>query len=376
MKIVIDAHIPFIRGVLEPFADVRYLEGKNISRSDLSDADALIVRTRTTCDAALLEGTSVRCIASATIGFDHIDTRYCDTHNIFWINAQGCNSSSVQQYVAAALLRIATEKKIRLEGKTAGIIGVGHVGTKVAALCTALGMRVLLNDPPRARREGHENFVSLETILKEADVVTLHVPLYRDGEDRTLHFVDERFLSWFGPGRMLINSSRGEVVNSAFLRSILRQRLLSACVLDVWEHEPDIDTEILELATLGTPHIAGYSADGKANGTAMSVRAVSSFFGLGIDDWYPPDIPLPPATMIDLDCRETDPQRVIARAVLATYDILADDRRLRNSPGTFEQQRADYPVRREFDAYRVRLRNANERTASVLGTLGFTVTTL
>ena len=265
MKIVVDKKIPFINGVLEKHADVVYLEGRDISRKDLLDADALIIRTRTTCNRELLEGTSVRFIASATIGFDHIDTAFCEAKKIFWTNAAGCNSSSVQQYIAGALVCLAEKLDITLSGKTIGVVGVGNVGRKIAKLCEAVGMKTLLSDPPRQRTEGSDCFVSLEKVVEESDIITLHVPLNRNSIDKTLHMGNESFFARLKKGQILINSSRGEVVDSIALKSCLRRGTLAACILDVWEHEPDVDRELLKLVDIGTPHIAGYSADGKAN---------------------------------------------------------------------------------------------------------------
>jgi erythronate-4-phosphate dehydrogenase len=374
MKIVVDRKIPFIKGALEPYAEVMYLEGREISRNDLIDADALVVRTRTKCNEKLLTGTKIRFIASATIGFDHIDAAYCQAHNIAWTNAAGCNSSSVQQYIAAVLVHLAEEFKLELSEKTIGIVGVGNVGTKVASLCKAFGMTVLLNDPPRQRREGPKEFVSLETIIKGADVITLHVPLNRGGEDNTFHMVDERFLSRMRPDQILINSSRGEVVEGDALKSCLRRKQIAECVLDVWEHEPDIDMEILGLVEIGTPHIAGYSADGKANGTSMSVRSLSRFFNLGLDDWFPADVPTPASTAFELDCTAMSEQEILANLVHRTYDILSDDARLRLSPATFEKQRGEYPLRREFSTYTATLLNAQEGVRKSVNAIGFKTT--
>ena len=374
MKIVVDRKIPFIKGVLEPYAEVLYLEASVISRAELLDTDALIVRTRTKCNEKLLAGTRVRFIASATIGYDHIDMEYCRAHGIAWTNATGCNSSSVQQYIAAALIHLAEEFKLELSEKTIGIVGVGNVGTKVAALCKAYGMTVLLNDPPRERREGPGAFVSLETILKSADIITLHVPLNRGGEDNTLHLVDEQFLDKMRPDQILINSSRGEVVKGDALKSSLKQKHIAECILDVWEHEPEIDTELLGLVEIGTPHIAGYSADGKANGTSMSVRALSRFFNLSLDNWFPSDVPGPATTAFELDCTGMSDQAVLANLIHRTYDILSDDARLRLSPATFERQRGEYPLRREFSTYTATLLNAQERVRNKVTAIGFKTT--
>lgn len=348
LRIVVDRDIPFIHGVLDPHAEVTYLRGAEITPAALSSADALIVRTRTRCDESLLRGSAVRFIASATIGFDHIDTAYCAARGITWTNAPGCNASSVQQYVAAALLTLTERRALTLAGKTIGIVGVGNVGRRVDRLCRVLGMTTLLNDPPRARAEGADGFVSLAEIIERSDIITLHVPLARDGEDRTFHLVDSALLAALRPDQFLINSSRGEVVESAALTDALRERRLAGCVLDVWEHEPDIDRQLLAAVDLATPHIAGYSADGKANGTAISVQAVSRHFGLGLDAWYPRDIPAPPQPTVTLAASAGTVQQQIAAAVRATYDIVADDARLRADPASFERQRVEHPVRREF----------------------------
>jgi erythronate-4-phosphate dehydrogenase len=371
MKIVVDRNIPFIQGVLEKYAEVVYRDGREISRNDVLDADALIVRTRTKCNRYLLEGSAVRFIASATIGYDHIDTAFCQANNIFWTNAAGCNSSSVQQYIAAALFHLAEELKFELSRKTIGIVGVGNVGSKVARLCAALGMRVLLNDPPRERREGSKDFVSLNTIIEDAEIVTFHVPLNMEGDDRTFHLVDEKLLSKFRKSQILINSSRGEVVDGEALKIALQGKMLAECVLDVWEREPEIDIQLLGLVEIGTPHIAGYSADGKALGTSMSVQAFSRFFGLDLNDWYPEKVPLPANTVLEADCRNVSEQNVIAGLIQRTYDILADDARLRMSPQAFEKQRGAYHLRREFPTYTVKLLSAHDNLTSIVQAMGF-----
>jgi len=221
IRIAADSKIPFLQGVLEPFADVVYLPGSQINRETASKADAIIIRTRTKCDAALLEGTPVRFIATATIGYDHIDTAWCGQNNVFWTSAPGCNSSSVQQYVAAALLELASKSNGKLAGRTIGIVGVGNVGSKIKMIAEVLGMKVLLNDPPRARKEGTGEFTDLESMLMESDIVTLHVPLSREGGDATWHLFGDRCFSLLKKGAWFINTSRGEVVDTESLRKLL-----------------------------------------------------------------------------------------------------------------------------------------------------------
>lgn len=373
MKVIIDDKIPYIKGALEPFCDVIYLPGGKITAVHVKDADALITRTRTICDEKLLAGSAVKFIASATIGFDHIDTEFCDHAGIAWTNAPGCNAGSVEQYIAAALFTWALKKRIRLREKTIGIVGVGNVGSKVDLFCKILGMRTLLSDPPRERKEGGNIFVSLDTIQKEADIITFHVPLNLTGEDATWHMVDHRFLSGLKRSPLLINSCRGEVFDSTAVKNFITSNTVSGFLADCWENEPDIDLDLLGRSELGTPHIAGYSRDGKANGTMMSVRAVSRFFGLGIDDWQPEGVEPAPNPVIELDGIRRDGESVMAEAVLHTYDIEADDQALRKSPALFEKLRGDYPVRREFPSYRVKARNVPDMTLEKLQQIGFNI---
>ena len=372
MKIVCDNKIPFIRGVFEPWAEVVYLPGAETTPAVVRDADAVVTRTRTRCDAALLAGSSVRVVASATIGYDHIDTAWCEAHGILWRNAPGCNSSSVKQYIAAVLCTLARRHGLRLDALTLGVVGVGNVGSKVAEAAAQLGMRVLLCDPPRARAEGAEGFVDLDTLVAQSDIVTLHVPLLREGEDATWHLFDEARLAAMRPDQFLINSSRGPVVDCAALRAALQAKALRGAVLDVWEGEPEPDRALMALLDIATPHIAGYSADGKANGTRMSVRTVAAVLGLPLADWRPADIPAPAQPLeFSLDASGKSRQEVLSEAILHTYDILADDRALRAHPERFEQLRGDYPVRREPTAFTLRLQGGDPALADALAALGF-----
>lgn len=372
MKIVCDNKIPFIRGVFEPWAEVVYLPGAETTPAVVRDADAVVTRTRTRCDAALLAGSSVRVVASATIGYDHIDTAWCEAHGILWRNAPGCNSSSVKQYIAAVLCTLARRHGLRLDALTLGVVGVGNVGSKVAEAAALLGMRVLLCDPPRARAEGAEGFVDLDTLVAQSDIVTLHVPLSREGEDATSHLFDEARLAAMRPDQFLINSSRGPVVDGAALRAALQAKALRGAVLDVWEGEPEPDRALMALLDIATPHIAGYSADGKANGTRMSVRTVAAVLGLPLADWRPADIPAPAQPLeFSLDASGKSRQEVLSEAILHTYDILADDRALRAHPERFEQLRGDYPVRREPTAFTLRLQGGDPALADALAALGF-----
>lgn len=381
MKIVCDNKIPFLRGVLEPYAEVVYLPGKETTAEIVKDADALITRTRTICNRQLLEGSNVKIIATATIGYDHIDTAWCEASGIEWTNAPGCNSWSVKQYITSVLCTLASKYGLRFQDLTLGVVGVGNVGSKVADAARILGMKVLLNDPPRALKEGPGCFVDLDEIVSKSDIITLHVPLTKEGPDATWHLFDADRIARLRPNQILINSSRGPVVDNEALKSALKEHNIKAGVLDVWETEPDLDLELLDLLDIATPHIAGYSADGKANGTAASVQAVAKSLGLkapagsGLPDlgtWHPADIPAPPQSLyFTIEAAGKSFQEVLAEAVLHTYDVGEDDALLRRNPQLFEKLRGDYPVRREFTAFTINLQGATSKERDALATLGF-----
>ena len=360
MKIVADNKIPFLKGVFEPFAQVVYLPGKEIDREVLKDADALITRTRTKCTRELLEGSQVKHIATATIGFDHIAVAEVESLGISWNNAPGCNANSVGQYMTASLLSLGEE----LEGKTLGVVGVGHVGSIVARYAEALGMKVLRNDPPR-EEAGEKGFVSLDEVLESADMVTLHVPLEYEGKYPTFHMADEKFFSRMRKGAVFFNASRGEAVDSSALKKALQTGQVSKAVLDVWENEPAIDLELMKMCLISTMHIAGYSTDGKANGTAASVRAVARALGIcELYNWSPAELPEP--------LEEKEIKFVsLKETVLHTYDPQKDSGRLRNAPENFEELRGSYPLRREFQAFHVV--DAPEKERKILELLGFQI---
>lgn len=375
MKIICDRHIPFLEGVLEPYANVVYLPGCDITPDAVRDADAIIVRTRTKCDKALLEGSKVRFIATATIGYDHIDTQWCQSNGISWTNAPGCNSWSVEQYIGSLLANISQHPDFDSRQKTIGVVGVGNVGSKVARLAALLGYNVVMCDPPRARQENRSEFITLDQLIKCSDIITIHVPLTYDGPDSTFHLINKERLSAFNSNQILINTSRGEVVDGTALKAALQDSAIRAAALDVWENEPDIDRGLLDLLYCGTPHIAGYSTDGKATGTAMCIRALAGFFDMPCQDWEVPELP-EPAQALDfcLDAQGLKPQQVLANAILHTYDVMKDDAILRSNPDTFERQRSDYHTRREFTAFTAKLINdTTGRAAAFLREAGFSV---
>jgi len=363
MRLIADKNIPFLKGVLDPFFDVEYYSGSEITSEIVRNADALIIRTRTICDSNLLSGSKVKFIGSATIGFDHIDTNYCANNNITWVNAPGCNSAGVQQWVAAALIHWAELNSMKLSGLTIGVVGVGNVGKKVVDLARVLGMKVLCCDPPRKRNEGLSDFVDFETVLKESDIITFHVPLNYEGVVKTFHMLNHHSIALCKPNVYIINSSRGEVLNTEGLISFLESNPNAQVALDVWENEPNLSVELLRKTIIATPHIAGYSLEGKVMGTKMVIDSLSQFFNLGISPWLPSPNPL--VEKIKL----TNPTNIVA-AIKSTYNILGDD--LRNTFESFESLRNNYNYRRDFSGHTVDLYS---KYSDYLKKIGFSVRT-
>lgn len=341
MKIVADKNIPFLEGVFEPYAEVVYIDGRAINHDDIIDADALIIRTRTKCNAELLDGTNVKMIATATIGMDHIDLEYCRQHNIEVHNAEGCNAGGVMQYVFSAMYGMAARKGIKLDEATVGIVGVGHVGKKVEAMARHLGFNVLLCDPPRALAEGEEGFCSLDYLLANSQVVTMHVPL----DETTRNMANEDFFMHMLPGAIFINASRGEVVDEdALIHAIPK---LGAVAIDTWNHEPEVNQELIALVDIATPHIAGYSYQGKQNGTASAVQHVARHFGISDLYEYYPEADIPDHDPVHLDLKnKTHGER--AAVFQYNYPVFTDDFCFRMDPSQFERLRSEYQYRREI----------------------------
>lgn len=332
LNIIIEANVPYIRGVLEPFAsNIRYLAPEDITPKAVEECDAMIIRTRTRCDEALLGRSRCRLIATATIGTDHIDLPWCEKHGIVVVNAPGCNAPAVAQYVFASLMRVICKP---ISTYTIGIIGLGHVGSIVERWARALDMKVLRHDPPRQRAEGGEDWATLEEIAEKADIITFHTPLTREGEDATYHMADEAFFRSLRRGPILINTARGAIVDTPALVKAMDEGLVGRAIIDCWENEPDISRELLDRASIATPHIAGYSAAGKVRATQVVADAVTTMF-------YLPRVhlsePLPPA------CART----VTATGVAESYDPEADTAALRANPENFETLRNTYALREE-----------------------------
>lgn len=330
MKILADRAIPFLQGILEPFAEVEYIDGNDFTRDIVRDADALIIRTRTKCNAALLDSSRVQFIATATIGFDHIDTEYCESHNIRVATSAGCNARAVLQWVSAALALLAKSEGFSPNERTLGVVGVGNVGKVVKEYAEHWGFRVICCDPPREERE-HLGFVSLEEVLREADIVTLHTPL----NPSTRHLINEQNIALMRSGAALINASRGECVDT---QSAISSDL--TLLTDVWENEPNISSTHLAKSLVATPHIAGYSAQGKANATALAVQALARHFNLPLADWRPSEV----ATIA--------PKVISWEEMCATIgdycNLTTESDRLRSEPALFESLRNNYQLREEY----------------------------
>ncbi len=362
MKIIVDKDIPFINGVFEPYADVHYLSGKEINREVVEDADALVIRTRTKCNSALLEGSSVKFIATATIGMDHIDLDYCKSAGIEVANAAGCNAGGVMQYVFTSLYALSCKKgyflpdsfsNISPQGRkpVLGVIGVGNVGSKVADMGEYLGFEVLRCDPLKEREQtlafnngymqlkDFKDFYSLEYLLVNSDIITLHVNLHEGSRG----MADENFFKRMKPGTIFINSSRGEVVDEGALMDNADK--LSGIIIDVWANEPNINFALLEMADIATPHIAGYSYEGKVNGTTMAVRAVAAHFGIG----GLLDFAIVPAEKNNNHfSKEGKSKEEISEYMSNIFPIFGHCADLKENPQDFEQLRSNFKYRREF----------------------------
>jgi len=397
MKVVADENIPFVREGFREFGDVVAVPGRAIDAETVKAADVLLVRSITKVGERLLDGSSVRFVGTATIGEDHIDTQYLADRGIGFASAPGSNANSVAEYVVAALFALAERFDLALDKQELGIVGVGNVGARVLDKASALGMPCVPNDPPRARLErsgtvpsylglpararlGPSPFFRPIEAVFDCDIVTLHVPLTYEGPDATYHLADASFYSKMKPGAILINTSRGPVVDSDALKYAIDANRLGACVLDVWEGEPNVDVALLERATIATPHIAGYSFDGKINGTRMVYEAACAFFGIEAT-WDPASLlPSPECPKLTVDA-QTDPQRAAACAVAAVYDIMRDDASMRTICSVpppehakrFDRLRSEYPRRREFFNTRVRVTFENVPLERTLSGLGFVV---
>lgn len=375
-KIIIDENISFADKAFNHLGVVETVPGRSISNQLLKDADILIVRSITRVDEYLLKNTNVKFVGTATIGTDHIDLDYLQRNKIAFADAKGCNAFSVAEYIVASLFYLSIKYNFILKDKSIGIVGVGNIGSKVARFAEALEMKILLNDPPLERIGTSGKFVSLNEILK-CDIITLHTPLNPSGIDKTLYLFNRENLAALKENTILINTSRGAVVNNNdLLETIKRKRIIT--VLDVWENEPEINSELLERTDIATPHIAGYSYEGKANGTIMIYESLCKF--LNIEKKYDFQFPVITDPVIEIDFSERF-ENNMNQLISKIYSIADDNKRMRKISGMsnseiikgFDKQRKNYPIRREFNNYKIKSTNLNEKIKSVLSDLRFKI---
>ncbi len=331
LKIIVEDKVPFVKGLLDPYATVEYLAPEDITPKAVRDAAALIIRTRTRCNADLLEGSKVKLIATATIGTDHIDPEYCTRRGITVVNAPGCNAPAVAQYVFGCLLHTVNRP---LASYTIGVVGVGHVGEIVARWAEGLDMRVLRCDPPRAMREGGEGWCDYDTVLRQADIITFHTPLTKFGPHATYHMLGVEALKKLGRHPIIINSARGAVVDTPALICAAKAGITGPLIIDCWEGEPDINTELLGLTAIATPHIAGYSHEGKVRASQVALDAVTTFFCL-------------PRVTVDQPVPQRTPATVNRAAILSSFDPTPISAALKADPAAFETLRNTYVLRHE-----------------------------
>jgi erythronate-4-phosphate dehydrogenase len=378
VRILADENIMFVRQAFAALGEVRTMPGREVRCEHVRDVDVLLVRSVTQVNAELIGDSPVRFVATATIGTDHVDTSLLAQRGIGFAAAEGCNANSVAEYVVSALLTMSSRLGRPLAGQRLGVVGVGRIGGRVVRYARALGMDVLMNDPPRQRAEGGD-FVSLDQVLDESDVVTLHVPLTLGGPDATVHLIGPGQLALMRPQAVLINTSRGEVVDAPALQAAVQAGRVRA-VIDTWPYEPGIDCELLSRVDLGTAHVAGYSADGKLNGTVMIYQAACQHLGIR-PTWSPAGLLAPPERAELWLSEQGDDESATTWAVWQAYDISRDDEELRkllalpaaDRAGHFDALRAKYPYRREFGAYTVKVPAARTPVAVALDVLGFQV---
>jgi erythronate-4-phosphate dehydrogenase len=373
MKLVVDENIVQGKEAFEKFGDVSYLGGRNISNESLIDIDALIVRSITKVNEELLNNTKVKFVGTATIGTDHIDLEYLEKKNINFSSAAGCNSYSVAEYVFSAITKIATENNLNLSDKSIGVIGYGNIGTKVVKIANALGMKTVINDPPKERVSKEKIFSPLEDALA-CDIVTFHVPLNIDGVDKTVHLLDERNIELIRENSIIINSSRGPVISNKILKERLEKKNNIYAVLDVWEEEPIINLQLLDLVNIATPHIAGYSFEGKVNGTKMVYDALCKSMDK-TPEWKP-ILDSVSNKLIEISNNENN-LKVLEKLFAKSYPIIEDDylmRKLKNIslneiPQYFDGLRKNYRTRRELNNFEVLLSGKNELLENLISTL-------
>lgn len=372
MKIVIDSDIPFLNGAFEPYFNiVKYVKGALLDRSTIIDADALIVRTRTICNAQLLHGTKVKAIASATVGTDHIDITYCKSNSIKVFTAQGCNKGAVLQWVLSSVFTASEKFNYELKGKVFGVVGHGNIGAIVAKAAKALGMEVLICDPPKQLLEGNQTYESLNYLAKNSDFISFHVPLTFYDSFPTFNLANDQFFSNLKAKTFIINSARGGVVNENLMLNAINLKRISGCAIDVWHGEPLVFEHLLQKSLIATPHIAGYSIEGKMNASAMVIDAISRFFSLSIPKQVPNPNPVEHKIQLELSNYITNNTINLIELFKLVYPIALDSNFFKLNSSNFEEIRNTYPLRRENESFEVSI--CNELNAKMLNDIGFFV---
>jgi len=379
MKIVADENIPFAQQAFSTLGEVTLLPGRNLKASDVADAELLLVRSVSSVNEALLKDSKIRFVASATIGFDHIDRDYLQQHNIGFARAPASNAISAAEYILSSLLILAQRHDFQLRDKTVAIVGCGNVGSRVLKRLQALGVTCLVNDPPRQQQEPEGKFVSLDEALT-ADIITLHTPLTKEGAFPTHHLLDRERLAQIAPNTLLINAARGAVVDNLALLQRMQQQNDLQLIWDCWEGEPSINTELLDYVEIGTPHIAGYSLDGKVRGTEMIYQAACQFLQVA-PSWSANDaLPAPIVNGFQLQ-PSGNLQDDLTAVILSAYDARRDDADMRllksldaqQQRSFFDHLRKHYPERREFAQYQLQLPTEQNELANLLSSLDFQV---
>ena len=380
MLIIADENIPAVTEAFAAFGQIQTLQGRKMQATDIRQAGLLLVRSVTRVNRQLLDGSRVQFVGSTTIGTDHIDLSWLRSKDIAFANAPGCNAVSAAEYVIAAVLRCASDRRLELAHKTIGIIGCGNVGSRVQARFQAMGLQCHICDPPRAEREGNTGFVDMQTIAT-ADIITIHVPLEKKGKHPTHRMIDKAFIDSLPSGTILINTSRGDIMDEKALKKRLLEHNDIHAILDVWQNEPDIDAGLAAKAAIATPHIAGYSMDGKLRATGLIYEAWCRLSHAAPTWDYRQKLPAPPQQQLNLH-NIASPLQAIAATLPAAYDISHDDHNLRNllsdpdkdTATGFDQLRKNYRIRRECAAYRITGRNLSETAISALSAFDFATT--
>jgi len=377
MKIIVDENIAYGEEAFSEFGTVLLYSGRKISNKILRDADALIIRSVTKVDEKLLDGTNVKFVGTATIGTDHLDKNYLNKNGILFANAPGCNSFAVAEYITVSLINAAISKNISLQNKSLGIIGYGNIGTKVDRFAKLLGMKTLINDPPLKKNADENKFSTLKNALK-CYAVTFHVPLNKTGEYKTVHLLNEGNIDLIRQDAILLNTSRGQVVDnkSAFKKLVNTTGIFS--VFDVWENEPEINTDLLNAVNIATPHIAGYSFEGKVNGTIAIHEALADF--LNVAPKWKPKMPAVENSTFTVDIQEPFEQ-ILNKIFQIVFPQYNDDALLRKSllmdtegrKKYFDDLRKNYRLRREFTNYTIKLNIFNAELKRKLEGLRFKV---